>query len=79
MNTQEHVHIWLMFFVFLPQLIQLAQACAHDAMHLPSCIIWLIVGWTFQWLIHEVGFDDDMASNELMLELIGLECSLSQV
>ena len=27
----------------------------------------------------EVGFDDDMARNELMLELIGLECKLSYV
>ena len=36
MNTQEHVHIWLMFYVLLPQLIQLAQARPHDAMHLPS-------------------------------------------
>ena len=27
----------------------------------------------------EVGFDDDMARNELILELIGLECKLSYV
>ena len=35
---QEHVRTWFMFHVLLPPLIQLVQACPHDAMHLPSLV-----------------------------------------
>ena len=39
MNIQEQVHIWLMFYALLLQLVQFAQAHPHDAMHLPSSYI----------------------------------------
>ena len=34
--SHEHTRAWLMFYVLLPQLVQLAQARPHDAMHLLS-------------------------------------------
>ena len=36
----------------------------------------LVNYWLEFSVIEEVGFDDDMACNELMLELIGLECKI---